>query len=141
MCRLAVAFIAALALLPASTVLAQSELVENTVETVAGATTVDNAAAKQLFDQGAVFVDLRKANAWDAGRVPGAVHLDFKDQFSKESLEKTAKKSDAVVFYCSGVKCPRSSAACEQALSWGYSKVYYYREGFPGWQKAGYPVE
>lgn len=139
--RLILSLAAALALLPASAALAQSELVENTVESVAGATTVDTSAAKQLFDQGAVFVDLRKSNAWDAGRVPGAVHMDFKEQFSQEALEKAAKKTDAVVFYCSGVKCPRSSAACEQALSWGYSKVYYYREGFPGWQKAGHPVE
>jgi rhodanese-related sulfurtransferase len=138
--RLILSLTAALALLPASAVLAQSELVENTVESVAGATTVDSAAAKQLFDQGAIFVDLRKSNAWDAGRVPGAKHIDM-PQFSQETLEKAAKKTDPVVFYCSGVKCPRSSAACEKALSWGYSKVYYYREGFPGWQKAGHPVE
>ena len=139
--RLVISLVAALALLPSSAALAQSELVENSVESVPGATTVDSAAAKKLFDQGAVFVDLRKANAWDAGRVAGAAHLDMQDGFTQEALEKAVKKTDPVVFYCSGITCPRSAKACEKALSWGYNKVYYFREGFPGWQKAGYPVE
>jgi len=139
--RFVLSLVAALGLLPASAVLAQSELVESSVESVAGATTVDSAAAKKLFDQGAVFVDLRKANAWDAGRVAGAVHLELQEKFNQEALEKAAKKTEPVVFYCSGITCPRSAKACEKALSWGYGKVYYYREGFPGWQKAGFPVE
>jgi rhodanese-related sulfurtransferase len=139
--RWLITFAGALALLASPTAFSQSELVESTVESVPGATTVDSAAAKKLSDSGAVFVDLRKAAAYDAGRVPGSLHLDFKQGFSKEALEAKAKKDDSVVFYCSGVKCPRSAAACEQAVGWGYKKVYYYREGFPGWQQAGYPAE
>jgi 3-mercaptopyruvate sulfurtransferase SseA len=30
--------------------------------------------------------------------------------------------------------------ACAEAVGWGYEKVYYLREGWPGWQAAEYPV-
>lgn len=118
-----------------------SELVKSTPESVPGATTVDAAMAKQLFDQEAAFVDLRKENVWNSGRVPGAIWLDFKKEFSKDALEAEVDKDEKVVFYCSGVRCPRSSKAATKALSWGYQEVYYFRGGFPAWKKAGYPVE
>jgi rhodanese-related sulfurtransferase len=118
-----------------------SELVDATPESVAGATTVDAAAAKQLFDDEAAFVDLRKENVWNSGRIPGAIWLDFKGGFSKEALEAEVDKDEKIVFYCSGVRCPRSAKAAEKALAWGYEQVFYFRDGFPGWKSAGYPVE
>lgn len=118
-----------------------SELVESTPEKVAGATTVDAAQAKKLFDQEALFIDLRKENMWNSGRIPGAVWLDMKTAFNQEALEAAAKKDEVVVFYCSGVRCPRSAKACEKALEWGYTKVNYFRGGLPEWKNAGYPIE
>lgn len=120
---------------------AASELVESTPEHVEGATTVDVAAAKQLFDQEAAFVDLRKANVWNSGRVPGAIWIDFQKSFNEDTLTAEVDKTEKVVFYCSGVRCPRSSKAASKALSWGYTNVYYFREGFPAWKKAGLPIE
>ena len=118
-----------------------SELVDATPQQVPGATTVDAAAAKQLFDQEAAFVDLRKENVWNGGRIPGAIWLDFKNAFSEETLGAEVDKGEKVVFYCSGVKCPRSSKAAKKAVAWGYGDVYYFRDGFPAWKNAGYPVE
>lgn len=118
-----------------------SELVNSTPESVPGATTVDAAMAKQLFDQEAAFVDLRKENVWNSGRVPGAIWIDFKNSFNQAALEAEVDKVEKVVFYCSGVRCPRSSKAAGKALAWGYTDVYYFRDGFPAWKTAGYPVE
>jgi len=118
-----------------------SELVDSTPESVPGATTVDAAAAKALFDQEAAFVDLRKENMWNAGRIPGAIWLDFRNDFTAESLGAEVDKEEAVVFYCSGVRCPRSAEAAEKALGWGYGKVYYFRGGYPEWKTAGLPIE
>lgn len=118
-----------------------SELVASTPESVPGATTVDAAAAKQLFDQEAAFVDLRKENVWNSGRVPGAIWLDFKNSFDEATLTDEVDKDEKLVFYCSGVRCPRSSKAAIKALAWGYTDVYYFRDGFPAWKTAGYPVE
>jgi len=118
-----------------------SELVKSTPESVPGATTVDAAAAKALFDQEAAFVDLRKENVWNSGRVPGAIWMDFKNAFNEEALAAEIDRDEKIVFYCSGVRCPRSSKAASKALAWGYTDVYYFREGFPAWKGAGYPVE
>jgi rhodanese-related sulfurtransferase len=139
--RVATAVTSALLLSLSQAPAVASELVDASVTRVAGASTVDAVAAKALFDQEAAFVDLRKDNAWEAGRIPGAIHLDFRNAFSREALEAKVDRDEPVVFYCSGVHCPRSSKAAGKALEWGYQRVYYFREGFPGWQNAGYPIE
>jgi len=109
--------------------------------TVDGATTVTTDEAKKLFDEGALFVDVRRDSDWEAGRVQDAVHLNIKSTFNEENLLKELKKDEPVILYCNGEKCLRSSNACIKAVSWGFSKVYYYRDGFPAWKKAGYPSE
>jgi len=108
---------------------------------VDGAKSISAAEAKALFDKGTIFVDTRKDKDWNAGRVPDAIHLDVKKKFSEETLSKDVKKSDAVVMYCNGESCMRSSKATKMAVGWGYSNVYYFRDGFPAWKAAGYPVE
>ena len=108
---------------------------------VSGATTIDEKKAKELFESEVAFVDVRKDSDWDAGRIPGAIHLDLKKNFTKESLAEEVSTGEQVVFYCNGEKCLRSSAAAEKAVQWGYSKVYYFRSGFPSWKAAGLPVE
>ena len=110
-------------------------------ESVSGATTVDAAKAKQLFDNEALFVDTRKDKDWDAGRVPGAEHLDVKKALTADSLAAVAGKDEAIVMYCNGHNCMRSSKASAMAVEWGFSKVYYFRDGFPAWKDAGYPTE
>lgn len=109
--------------------------------TIEGAKTVTPADAKALFDKGVKFIDLRTDAAYEAGRIPGSVHIEFKTKFSEEALATNAKKDQEVVFYCSGPTCWRAPEASQKAVSWGYSKVNFFREGFPGWQAAGYPVE
>jgi len=114
---------------------------EMSPETVPGATTIDGEQAKALFDNGVLFVDPRKDSDWEAGRIPGAVHLELNNKLSEETLLAEASKDDEVVFYCNGVKCKVSTQACEQAVGWGFKKVHYYRTGFPDWKSRGYPVE
>lgn len=109
--------------------------------TVEGATTVSAAEAKALFDSEALFVDVRKDSDWDAGRIPGAVHLDIKGKFTDEALSGEIGKDEKVVIYCNGEKCMRSSKGSQEAVSWGFTNVYYFRDGFPAWKAAGYPVE
>ena len=110
-------------------------------ETLKGATTVDSKKAKELFDSGALFVDSRKNSDWEAGRIPDAVHLELKSVFNEGSLSAEAEKGDPLVCYCNGIKCKRSSVCTMKAVEWGFTNVYYYRNGFPAWKAAGYPVE
>jgi len=108
---------------------------------VSGATTIDATKAKALFDNEALFIDTRKDKDWNAGRIPGAEHLDVKKVLTQESLAEVAGKDEPIVMYCNGHKCIRSSKATAMAVEWGYSKIYYFRDGFPAWKAAGYPVE
>lgn len=110
-------------------------------ETVAGATTIDSATAKQMFDDGALFIDVRKQLDWDAGRIPDALHLNLKNAFTKDAVLAEAGPDAPVVIYCNGHSCMRSSAASTMAVGWGFKNVQYYRDGFPAWKSAGYPVE
>jgi len=106
-----------------------------------GATTVDTAKAKALFDKGVIFIDVRKDKDWGAGRVPDAVHIELKKVLSEATLSKEVKKDQEAVIYCNGEKCMRSSKASAKAVGWGFTKIYYYRDGFPAWKAAGHPVE
>lgn len=110
-------------------------------EQVPGATLVSAAEAKALYDAGVVFIDVRSPRLHTRRHIPGAVHLDLKDTFDKESLAKVAKKDQQLVIYCSGIKCSRSSTASAEAVSWGFNKVHYFRGGIVEWRDAGYPLE
>lgn len=111
-------------------------------ESIGGAVTVDAAKAKALFDKGVTFVDVRKNSDWEAGRIPGARHVELKKVFNEDELLKAiGSKDKEVVLYCNGASCMRSSKASAKAASWGFKKVYYFRLGFPSWQAAGYPAE
>lgn len=108
---------------------------------VGGAVTVDARKAKTLFDKGVVFVDVRKDKDYATGRIPDAVHIELKKVYNQENLGKHVKPRDLVVFYCDGQNCLRSFRAAERAVTWGYSRVHYFRDGLPAWKSAGYPVE
>ena len=108
---------------------------------VDGATTISVEQAATLFDKGVAFVDVRSASDFEGGRIPGAHLLDSDSDFSEDALAAIVALDDPVVMYCNGVHCGRSSGACERAVSWGFTKVYYFREGFPAWDEAGLPIE
>ena len=109
--------------------------------TIDGAKTVTTEEAKKLFDDGVLFVDVRKDKDWNAGRVSDAAHLNIKTKLSEQSLSEEIKKTDPAVIYCNGERCMRSSDACKKAVAWGFTNLYYYRDGFPAWKNAGHPVE
>ncbi len=96
--------------------------------------------AKELFDKGTVFIDVRNPRLYARAHIPGAFHLDLKSNFDESKLDAVAGKDQPIVIYCSGVKCSRSYRAAAKAVSWGFTKVHYFRGGIVDWKKAGYPV-
>ncbi len=89
-----------------STKLAWDTIVSQTTEgeyKVQGATTVDVKQAKALLDQGVVIFDVSGNGRWRAGHVKGALNADTEvGEFTEENLAKFVKKTQPVVFYCSG---------------------------------------
>ncbi len=107
---------------------------------IEGATTIDAAQAKTLFDRGVLFVDVREDADWKAGHIPDAVHLELYNVFSEATLTEVAGKDEEVVIHCHGPSCGLSATACANAVSWGFKRVYYFRDGFPGWKAAGHAI-
>ena len=110
-------------------------------ETVAGATTIDAATAKRLYDEGAVFIDVRNPRLYAKKHIPRAHHLDLKNGFDEQAVNAIADVQTPIVIYCSGVKCGRSYRAAARAVDWGYTRVQYFRGGIVAWKDAGYPLE
>ena len=110
-------------------------------EHVDGAITTSLQQAKNLFDEGVVFIDVRNIRLYTKKHIPGAHHLDLKDGFEEQALAAIVKQDQPVVIYCSGVKCSRSYKASAKAVSWGFTKVHYFRGGIVAWKNAGYPLK
>ncbi len=116
-------------------------------EAVEGTAYVSGSEARDLFDRGVPFIDVRVIADYDAGRIPGAVNLTIQEDeassvFTEASLLAEIGSKDAeVVFYCNSTSCWRTAAAAERAVAWGFTGIYYYRLGFPDWQQHGFPVE
>ena len=111
-------------------------------EHIEGAT---NLSAEQVIDlilnqPELVIIDARKQEEFAKGHIENAVSL-LDTEMSEEALaQHVADKATAVLFYCNGKRCMRSTNAANKALSWGYSKVYWFRGGWGEWREKQLPV-
>lgn len=80
------------------------DLIHQTKEGIAvkGATTIEAKAAKTLFDQGVVFIDVRPDDDWNKGHIPGAMHLYASKAFSRAALSRVVNVNQEVVIHCAG---------------------------------------
>jgi len=108
---------------------------------VKGVPTIDVETAKELWEQSAKFVDVRDRLAFNAGHLPGAIHLDLHVDFTKERLTEFVGRNEKVAIGCWGEDCPYAAHACAKAVTWGFTQVNYFAGGFQAWSAAGYPVE
>jgi rhodanese-related sulfurtransferase len=108
---------------------------------VEGVTEIDPATAKQMLGAGALLADVRPTTDFERGHIPGTVSLSLPEVLSRESLGRLAKPGDPVIFSCFGKYCPYSAYGAAKAVRWGYTRVYRFAGGFPGWLEAGYPAE
>jgi TolB-like protein/class 3 adenylate cyclase/tetratricopeptide (TPR) repeat protein len=108
---------------------------------VKGAVSIDTNTAKKLHERGVTFIDV--FFKWGYKRIPDTHYLEiWSYNFNKVLLSKIIQKNQEVVLYSSGGADGRwLSEAVALAVTWGYEKVYYYKEGLPGWEKAGYPID
>lgn len=86
-----------------------------------------------------VIIDSRLAVDRNQGRIEYSVSL-LDTATDCNSLVKIAPKVvTPLLFYCNGVKCPRSSRAAAVAQACGYTRVFWLRGGFDEWKKKKYP--
>ena len=106
-------------------------------------TVVNTDQLKKMIDNKEKFllVDARNAAEYKEGHITMAMHV-YDKEMDANKAKFPADTNMPIVFYCNGYpKCPRSVNAARTALGWGYKKIYLYVEGFPEWEKRGYPIE
>ena len=136
-----------------------------TPATVAGGTALDTNTAHELWvGSDAIWIDVLPAprrppnlpvaalwmplahrdisgSLWlpDIGR--GALSPELESYF-RGHLEAATKgrRETPIVFYCLA-NCWMSWNAAKRAASWGYTRVYWYRDGIDGWDTAKLPLE
>lgn len=110
---------------------------------VQGATSVSADEARQLWLRGAFFIDPRSLADWDAGRIPGALHMERgKPVYNPLTvLDFVGSKDAPIVAYCNAEECHRAAHLAKDLLNWGFTNVYYFRLGYPEWLRTGSPFE
>jgi adenylate cyclase len=106
---------------------------------VEGAIRIDATEAIALHDSGIAFIDSRGKSVFGHGHIPGAINLLLHQV--PDGLADIVDQDAAIVFYCGDPKCHLAAHSSAQALSLGYTRVYYFAGGFSAWENAGYPVE
>lgn len=104
-------------------------------EETATETEISADRAAELIDAGAFLVDVRRPYEWDAGRIPGATHIEMNELANSA---ESVPRDQAVVFYCrSGSRSALAAAAFRQA-GWD---AYNLESGLYGWVERGHELD
>ena len=107
---------------------------------VKGTTYVDSKATFELFQKGVKFLDVRPQGSISRGKIKGAIEM-YVGSMSLQKIMLFVKKDEPVVVYCNGQHCSLTPEALILMKNWGYTKLYYYRDGYPAWKHYGLPIE
>jgi rhodanese-related sulfurtransferase/ABC-type phosphate/phosphonate transport system substrate-binding protein len=116
-----------------------------------GAGVIDAAAVAELMRAGAVYVDTRTDAEFKAGHVPQARLVPYVEKSAKDTdydarldsfdLAKLPQdKAAPIIFACNGPECWKSYKASHAAVKAGYTRVHWFRGGFPEWRGASRQV-
>jgi rhodanese-related sulfurtransferase len=99
-------------------------------------------ALKYLGDPSTVFVDTRKPEHYAERHVKGAVSLPFLAMEERYPLvQPMLPEENRFIVYCYGPECEEAERVSEFLAQLGYKRLFIMSAGFPGWDKAKYPVE
>lgn len=109
------------------------------VETPSAATNIDvNTAQQTLKESQVVLLDVRTAEEFAQGHIPGAQNIDFLGSNFAEEVKKLDPQQHYVVYCASG---NRSQKASQQMTDLGFTQVQNVLGGFQAWQSQNLPVE
>jgi len=93
---------------------------------------------KLRADSKNLVLDVRTKKEFDAGHVPGAIHIDVNGPDFMEKLGKLDKSRTYLVHCAAG---GRSVTACNKLAPAGFKSLINLEGGYRGWEKAGYKGE
>lgn len=123
-----------------------------TPRSLPGASVVDAKTVAQLMQRGGSYIDTRTDAEFKAGHVPGAKLVPYVEKSAKDAdfdakldqfdlARLPTDRSAELIFACNGAECWKSFKASHAALKAGYTKVYWFRGGFPEWRSSGQKTE
>lgn len=129
-----------------------ASMLNTTPTSLPGAKIISAAEARLLIEKGVPVYDVRVAEEYRHGHVPGAISLPYNESSAKEvgfdvaddqfALNRLPKDKNApFMMYCDGTICWKSYKSAVMAIKAGWKNVYWFRGGFPEWKEAGLPVE
>jgi len=102
--------------------------------------TAEEAIELILNDPDLTVIDARKKTEYVKGHIEGAINM-LNTRMKSEDLEKVCPdKTRAILFYCNGTRCLRSTDAIRKAKSWGYTNLIWFRGGWKEWTDKRLPV-
>lgn len=93
--------------------------------------------AQQILQEKAdnvLLVDVREYDEWDAGHIPGALHIPL-SQFASRTHEVLKNKEQEVVVYC--LSGGRSAQAAMMLADMGHPSVSNLQGGISAWYNRG----
>lgn len=102
----------------------------------------DVLTAKNMYDTGKyIFIDARTLDSFDEGHIKDAVSMPVNEFFDNiESFIEKYPLTTHFITYCSGRDCLDSHELAQFLSDEGY-KVNVFIDGYPAWEKEGFPVE
>jgi adenylyltransferase/sulfurtransferase len=99
---------------------------------------VDVASARARLAEGALLLDVREADEFAQGHVPGAAFIP-RGFLEQRVEERFPDKQAEIVVYCAGGT--RSALAAKSLADLGYTRVLSMAGGFGQWKQAGYEFQ
>ncbi len=87
-----------------------------------------------------IVVDSRKKTEYQKGHIEGSINI-LNTRLTSEDLGRISPdKSKAILFYCNGTRCLRSSDSIKKAKKWGYQNLIWFRGGWKEWTEKRLPA-
>ena len=91
----------------------------------------------ERMKDGAVLVDVREDNEWEAGHAKGAIHLG-RGIIERDIVGKYPEKDTELILYCGGGF--RSALSADMLQKMGYTNVWSMAGGWKSWKDANAPI-
>jgi rhodanese-related sulfurtransferase len=92
----------------------------------------------ERMKEGAVLIDVREDNEWEAGHAQDAVHLG-RGIIERDIIGKYPDKDTELILYCGGGF--RSALSADMLQKMGYTDVWSMAGGWAAWKNANAPTE
>ncbi len=97
----------------------------------------DVASARERVGEGAVLIDVREDNEYEAGHAAGAWHMG-RGIIERDIVQTFPDKETELILYCGGGF--RSALATDNLQKMGYKNVWSLDSGWTAWKESGAPT-